>query len=63
MKLVAALFLTAASLVVVGGAAFALLVFFPLFLLALVGVLAGLEDRSVRQRSPSLNPWRWRDGS
>jgi hypothetical protein len=39
------------------------MVFFGVFLLALVGVLGGLEDRTVRQHSPSLNPRGWRDGS
>ena len=38
-------------------------VFFPLFLLGLAGVLAGLEDRTVRQHDPPLNPTGWRDGS
>ena len=42
----ATLFLTVASLMVVGGAIFALFLFFPLFLLALVGVLAGTADRT-----------------
>ncbi len=57
------LFLTLASLLVfpIG----ALLAVFPfgLFLLALVGVFGGLEDRTVRQHNPSMNPRRWRDGS
>jgi hypothetical protein len=48
---------------VVGGAAFALLLFFPLFLLALLGVMAGLEDRTVQQHNPSMNGREWRDGS
>ncbi len=60
---VVCLFLTAASLMVVGGAAFALLLFFPLFLLALLGVMAGLEDRTVQQHNPSMNGREWRDGS
>ena len=59
---VVSLFLTVASLLVIGGVLFALLLFFPLFLLALAGVLAGLEDREVRQHNPSLNPSGWRDG-
>ena len=64
-SLVAAVFLfvTFASLLVIGGVVFALFLFGPLFLLALVGVLAGLEGRTVRQRNPSLNPREWRDGS
>lgn len=44
------LFLTVASLLVIGGALVALLLFFPLFLLAVIGVLSGLEDSTVRQR-------------
>lgn len=36
---------------------------FGLFLLALVGVLGGLKDRTVRQYSPPMYPGRWRDGS
>jgi hypothetical protein len=58
----AALFLTVATLPVLGGALFALFLF-GLFLLALVGVLSGLEDRTVRQHDPALEPTRWRDGS
>jgi hypothetical protein len=59
---VAALFLTAVTIPVLGGVLFAFL-FFGVFLLALVGVLAGLADRNVRQHNPSMNPRRWRDGS
>jgi hypothetical protein len=59
---VAALLLTVATLPVVGGALFALLLF-GLFLLALVGVLGGFEDRTVRQHDPVLDPRRWRNGS
>jgi hypothetical protein len=59
---VAALLLTAAAIPVVGGALFALLLF-GLFLLALVGVLGGLENRTVRQHDPVLDPRRWRNGS
>jgi hypothetical protein len=54
---------TFASLLVIGGVVFALFLFGPLFLLALVGVLAGLEDRAVRQHNPSMNPREWREGS
>jgi len=39
------------------------MVFFGLFLLALVGVLVGVEDRTVRQHNPSLSPTEWRNGS
>jgi hypothetical protein len=56
------LILTVAFIPVVGGVLFSM-VFFGLFLLALVGVLSGLEDRTVRQHNPSNNPREWRDGS
>lgn len=56
------LILTVAFVPIIGGVLFAM-VFFGLFLLALVGVLGGLEDRTVRQHNPSLNPRGWRDGS
>jgi hypothetical protein len=59
---VMALFATVVTLPIVGGVLFAFM-FFGLFLLALVGVLAGLEDRTVRQHNPSMDPRRWRDGS
>ena len=32
-------------------------------LLALTGGLGGLENRSVRQHDPPMNPTGWRDGS
>ena len=60
---VVSLFSTVASLLIIGGVVFALLLFFPLFLLALIGVLAGLEDRTVHQHNPSMNPGGWRGGS
>ena len=51
---VVALVLSASSLLVIGvGALFALLLFFPLCVLALFGVLTTLEDRTVRQHNPS----------
>jgi hypothetical protein len=59
---VAALLLTVATAPVVGAALFTVLLF-GLFLLALVGVLGGLEDRTVRQHDPVLDPRRWRNGS
>jgi hypothetical protein len=59
---VAALLLTAASLPVVGGVPFALFLFFPLFLLGLLAVIAGLEKRTVRQHNPSMSATGWRDG-
>jgi hypothetical protein len=58
----AALFLTVATIPIVGGVLFAFFLF-GLFLLALVGVLAGLDDRTVRQRNRAMNPKAWRDGS
>jgi hypothetical protein len=60
---VVSLALTVASLLVIGGAVFALFRFWPLFLLALIAVLAGLKARTVRQHNPPLNLRRWRDGS
>jgi hypothetical protein len=33
------------------------------FLLALVAVLSGLEDHSVRQHDPAMDPTGWRNGS
>jgi hypothetical protein len=59
---VVSLILTVAFIPVVGGVLFAM-VFFGLFLLALVGVLGGLGNRTVRQRNPSMNPSEWRDGA
>jgi hypothetical protein len=58
---VVSLILTVAFLPIIGGVLFAL-VFFGLFLLALVGVLGGVEDRTVRQHNPSMNPREWREG-
>ena len=59
---VLSLFLAAAFVPVVGGVLFALFPF-GLFLLVLVGVLRGLDDRTVRQHNPAMNPRRWRNGS
>jgi hypothetical protein len=59
---VMSLFLAAAFVPVVGGVLFAL-VLLGVFGLALVAVLGGLEDRTVRQRDPVLDPTRWRNGS
>jgi hypothetical protein len=59
---VISLILTVAFMPVVGGVLFAM-VFFGLFLLALVGVLGGLGNRTVRQHNPSMNPREWRDGA
>jgi multisubunit Na+/H+ antiporter MnhB subunit len=52
--------LTIVLLPVPGGAFFAM-VTFGLFLLALVGVIGGMDDQDVRQRNPSMNPTAWRD--
>jgi hypothetical protein len=60
---ISALFLTVASLMVIGGAAVALFLFFPLFLLGLLGVLTGLGDRTVRQHNPTTDGRSWRNGS
>ena len=58
---VGSLFLTVALLPVPGGVLFAMFTF-GLFLLALGGVFAGLEDRTVSQRETSTDPRGWRDG-
>jgi hypothetical protein len=60
---VGALLLAAASAPVIGAVVFALLLFLPLFLLALVGVLSTLENRTVRQHETVMDGRRWRDGS
>jgi hypothetical protein len=60
---VVALFLAAASAPALGAVVFALLLFLPQFLLALVGVLSTLENRSVRQDETVMDGRRWRDGS
>ncbi len=39
------------------------LILVGLFLLALVGVLSGLEDHTVRQHDPAMDPTGWRNGS
>jgi hypothetical protein len=59
---VGSLFLAVATVPVVGAALFVLLLF-GVFGLALVGVLGGLEDRTVRQDGPVLDPKGWRNGS
>jgi hypothetical protein len=58
---VLALFLSLAFPLVLGGVIFALFLFFPLFLLALVGVLDTVEDRTVRQHDPLVDPRGWRE--
>jgi hypothetical protein len=57
-----ALLLGGGSLLLLGGAVLALFLLFPLFLLALIAVLSGVEDRTVRPRNASMNPTGWRDG-
>jgi hypothetical protein len=59
---VLALFLSIASPLVLGGVIFALFLFFPLFLLAVAGVLDTVEDRTVSQHEPSMDPSGWRQG-
>lgn len=59
---VTCLLLSLALLPVPGGVVFAPFLF-GLFLLALLGVFGGLEDRRVERREPEMNPRRWRDGS
>jgi hypothetical protein len=58
---VSALFLSIAFPLILGGVIFALFLFFPLFLLALVGLLDTVEDRTVRQHNPSVDPRGWRE--
>jgi hypothetical protein len=58
----AVLVLTVATLPVIGGVLFAPFLF-GAFLLALIGVLGGLADRSVRRHDPAMDPARWRNGS
>ena len=60
---VGALSLTVGTLLVFATVIFALFLFLPLSLLGLVGVLAGIENRTVHQHDPALDPRRWRDGS
>lgn len=55
--------LLAAALAPVVGAALLVLLLFGLFLLAIVGVFSGMEDRTVRQHDVVLDPKGWRDGS
>jgi hypothetical protein len=40
---------------------FALFLFFPLFLLALASLVNTVEDRSVRQHNPTMDPRGWRE--
>lgn len=59
---VGSLFLAVAFVPVIG-ATLIVLFLFGAFLLALVGVLSGLEDRTVRQHDTVLDPTGWRNGS
>ena len=58
---VISLFGAVAFVPVIGGVLFGF-VLFGLFLLALVGVIGGLDDRSVQQHEPAMDPGRWRNG-
>jgi hypothetical protein len=64
MKLIAIalLFATVATLPIFGAVMFAL-VAFGAFMLALIGVLGGLENRSVEQHDAVLDGRGWRAGS
>jgi hypothetical protein len=59
---VLSLLCAAISLLVPGGVLLAPLLL-GAALLALTGGLGGLENRSVRQHEPPMNPTGWRDGS
>jgi hypothetical protein len=59
---VLSLALTLALLLLPGGVLFAPFSL-GLFLLALTGVLGGVEDRTVRQHDPAMTPRSWREGS
>jgi hypothetical protein len=58
---ISALFLSITFPLILGGVIFALFLFFPLFLLALVGLLDTVDDRTVRQHNPSVDPRGWRE--
>lgn len=58
----AALLGVVATIPVTGGVLFAAFAF-GLFLLALVGVVGGLGDRTVRQHGGVRDPKGWRDGA
>jgi hypothetical protein len=51
----------AATVPLLGAVLFAF-VLFGLFLLALVAVLSGVEERTVEQHDPALDPSGWRRG-
>ena len=54
--------LGAAAMVPLLGAVLFAAVLFGLFLLALVAVLSGVEERTVEQHDPTLDPAGWRRG-
>ena len=58
---IGSLFLAVAFVPIVGAALIVLLLF-GVFLLALVGVFSGLENRTVRQHDPVLDGRKWREG-
>lgn len=57
---VGSLFLAVALAPLVGAALFVFLLLGQ-FLLALVGVIGGQSDRTVKQHEPSMNPRGWRE--
>ena len=57
---IGSLFLAVALVPVVGAALF-VFILLGQFLLALVGVISGQSDRTVKQYEPSMNPRGWRD--
>jgi hypothetical protein len=59
---VGSLFGAVALTPVIGGVLFAF-VLLGLFLLTLAGVMAGIEDHTVRRPDPAMDPTRWRNGS
>jgi len=59
---VGSLVVLVALLIAPGGVLLAPFVF-GVFLLALAGVLGGLNDHTVRQHNPKMNPRGWRNGS
>lgn len=58
---ITALFSTVVLIPIYGAVLFAFILF-GLFLLALVGVIGGQEDRTVRQHDPVADPKGWRHG-
>jgi hypothetical protein len=56
---VLALFLSIAFPLVLSGVVFVLILFLPLFLIALTGVLRTGDDRSVREQKPSMDGEGW----